>query len=46
MDDGAKPITDEAELRQVRAQARRVYAQSLALAVALTAIATLLPPWR
>ena len=43
MDDGAKRIEDEAELRVVRAQARRVKLQSFALALVGTALAFLLP---
>jgi hypothetical protein len=43
MDDGAQRIEDEAELRQVRAQARRVHVQSFALAIVGTVLAFLLP---
>jgi hypothetical protein len=45
MDDGAglQKIEDDAELRAVRAQARRVRLQSLVLAVVLTAVALAIP---
>ena len=43
MDNGVERITDPAELRQVRAQARMVYLKSVALAAALTAALALMP---
>ena len=43
MDDGTQRIEDEAELRAVRAQARRVKLQSVVLALVGTALAFLLP---
>ena len=43
MDGGAERIEDEAELRQVRAQARRVHLQSWALALAATALVYVVP---
>lgn len=39
MDTGAEPITDPAELGQVRQQARMIYAKSIATAAVLTALA-------
>jgi hypothetical protein len=39
MDNGEVAVTDDAERSQLRAQARRVYARSLATAALLTAIA-------
>jgi hypothetical protein len=38
MDAGTEPITDDAVLRAVRAQARRVHVQSTAAAALLTAV--------
>jgi hypothetical protein len=43
LDDGPKPIEDEAELMAVRALARRVLMQSLLAAAALSAATLLLP---
>ncbi len=43
MDGGTERIEDDAELRQVRRQARRVYVQSLALALVGTALAFVIP---
>jgi len=42
MDTGASPITDPAELAQVRGQARAVHVKSLVVSVVLTAIAVLI----
>jgi len=42
MDTGASPITDPAELAQVRRQARAVHVKSLVVAVVLTGIVILL----
>jgi hypothetical protein len=39
MDSGTEAIVDEAELTQVRRQARKVHLQALVLALALTALA-------
>jgi len=38
MDDGSEPITDTAELAQVRRQSRGVHLKSVIVAVVLTAI--------
>ncbi|HTQ03629.1 MAG TPA: hypothetical protein VMI54_07220 [Polyangiaceae bacterium] len=43
MDDGDKPVTDAAEIRQLAAQARRVYVQSFASAAVLTLVLLFLP---
>jgi len=43
MDDGAQPIRDEKEARQLRAQAKKVYLESIAVALLLTALAVLIP---
>ncbi|HEX6767135.1 MAG TPA: hypothetical protein VF103_16675 [Polyangiaceae bacterium] len=43
LDGGEQAITDEAELRQVKRQARGVQLRGLALGVALTAVVLLLP---
>ena len=43
MDEGAEAIEDADELRRVRAQARSVYRKAAILALALTALALLLP---
>ncbi|MFO0631635.1 MAG: hypothetical protein U0168_02155 [Nannocystaceae bacterium] len=43
MDQGPERITDAAERAQVRAQARRVMRKAVALSLALTALAWLLP---
>jgi hypothetical protein len=42
LDEGPKPITDAAELQQVRRQARVVYVKAAVTAVILTAIALIL----
>ncbi len=46
MDDGQETIEDAAVVAQLKAQARRVYVQAVALAVPATAIAMLVPPLR
>jgi len=43
MDSGEQAITDAAEAAALKRQAMKVYAQSLALAVVLTAIELVLP---
>ena len=43
MDGGEEAINDEAELAQVRRQARRVYLKSAVAAVALTALSVIIP---
>lgn len=43
MDTGPQAIGDRAELAQVRRQARAVYLKSFVAAVALTAVAMLIP---
>jgi hypothetical protein len=43
MDAGDEPIADAAELRAVKAQARRVNIQAMALAATLTAVFVALP---
>jgi len=42
MDTGSEAITDPAELKRVKSQARAVHLKSLAVAVVLTGIAILL----
>lgn len=42
MDGGSQPITDSAELRQVRGQARMVHIKSVISAAVITAIAMLI----
>jgi len=39
MDEGPQPITDAAELQQVRSQARAIYVKSFVAAAILTAVA-------
>ena len=43
MDSGDEPIVDAMELKQVRAQARKVHVQSAAFAMAVTIVVLLLP---
>ncbi len=43
MDDGDKPVTAAADIRQLALQARRVYLESFASAAVLTGILLLLP---
>jgi len=43
MDTGSEPITDKAELDQVRRQSRAVHLKALIAAAVLTAIAVVLP---
>ena len=43
MDSGSESIADDAERAQVRRQAMKVHAQSLATALALTALVFVLP---
>jgi hypothetical protein len=43
MDDGEKPVTDEAEQRQIATQVRRVYLHSFLIAAALTGAFLLWP---
>ena len=43
MDDGERPIEDASELARVRAQARRVWAKSFALATVATLALWLIP---
>jgi hypothetical protein len=43
MDDGEKPVSDPAEQRQLKLQARRIYAQSSLIALIFTAVYYLLP---
>jgi hypothetical protein len=43
MDDGDRPVTDAADLRQLALQARRVYVQSFASAAAATLVLLIIP---
>jgi hypothetical protein len=43
MDDGEKPVTDPAEQRQLRAQARRIYVQSTLIAAVFALVFYALP---
>lgn len=45
MDSGPEEIRDDAELAQVRRQARTVHVRSLLLAAALVAVAMAIPVW-
>lgn len=46
MDDGPQQISDQAELQQVRRQARAVYVKSIITAAILTALTLVLQPVR
>ncbi len=43
MDDGDKPVTDAADIRQLALRARRVYVQAFASAAAATLVLLILP---
>jgi len=45
MDQGNEQVSDSAEQKALRQQARKVYLESLAAAVLLTGAALAIPPW-